>query len=226
MEFCTFQFRMTEKFFRFTISYSSTCETFWLNRMEFLKLTLGTLFGQLANSCWKRCTCLQINLINFKKIQIFIIAFKWEFILLVHIERKCMPYTIVLCSIGKLQIGHISMCNMILAVLPNSSLSLGSSKTEVTVWVVALLQGYSQCRPGLRTDVGTSFELCGAGHVLTLKLQTFHLCREVVVPTLLWAWKMINKAPTAGPQGRVADISNHGATRPFFPYQLFYEYIY
>lgn len=83
--------------------------------MEFLELTWEHCLDTRREFLLKDCTCL---LNWFKRIEIFIVAFKWKFILLINIREKCMP--IMLHSLGKPRVGQTSMCNWYLLYLPMS----------------------------------------------------------------------------------------------------------
>ena len=149
-----------------------------------------------------------------------------------HIEGKCMPYTMVLCSVGKLQIEYISTCNRSLLCFPISPFLWVTGRQQ---WLhgFALLQGHLECRP----VVGPENRCCNqlwavrCWHILpfrSLRLTIcvgklpYSPCRAVV--NLQDSGHIKHKASTMGPQCSICSwfLTIVG---PFFFYQLFYKFI-
>lgn len=151
--------------------------------------------------------------------------------LVIHIEGKCMPYTTVLCSIGKLQAEYISTCNRYLQCFSIAH-SLWVPVRQQWPPGLVLLQGHLECRlvAGPENRCCNQLWAVWCWHVLTFWSLRLSICEgrywcppcRVVVSL----GDNRHKASTTGPQCSVAGINNHGATRLLFSYRLFYELIY
>lgn len=114
-------------------------------------------------------------------------CFKMKMYLVRYIEGKCTPYTVVLCSEGKLQIEYISTCNRSLLCFPVSHF-LWVTVRQQGLHGFVLLQGHLECRPVVGPDREQMLQPALSCVVLasfTLsKPQTYHLCGEATVLTL------------------------------------------
>lgn len=127
-----------------------------------------------------------------------------------HIEGKCVPYTMVLCSVGKLQIEYISTCNRSLLCFPISHFLW---VTERQQWLhgFVLLQGHLECR----LVVGPENRCCNqlwavwCGQVLpfgSLRLPSVWGSYCTHVAELLWTYKTVDIINTKLPRWALSAV--------------------